>query len=258
MKLHCKPCPRNRNLNTCNKKVILVDVNIPYNFSIDRKRDKLFFCINADEVCDQSFQSAVADLNTGCASVIPNVRNGFASAVDQDTGTVYLAGSDGIFKYNNLINDIEKPALIKNIDVFDMKFNNNFIYFIDTANMNLFVLKNGKKVCVATIEEYGIQHFTFADQYVILSNANGLYYYVKENCDCEPVMISNTVDNIRGLVTDLNGLPHIVAQRGLFFIDLESMDVIQLMCLEDGYALDFDKNNNIIYSDGRTVIKILY
>ncbi|CAK1556244.1 unnamed protein product [Leptosia nina] len=249
---------RERNMlstNVLKKQVMLEDVNVPYKFSIDRARNKLFFCINADEFCDQSFRSAILDLDTGVASVVPSIRNGFASAVDNENGAVFLGGSDGIFKYNYSSNDIDKSPIIGQVDVFDMKFK-DYLYFIDTFNLDLYLLKDEKKLAVASIDDHGIQHFTFAGNYLILSNSNGLYYLDIENCEFGPVWFSNTVDNVRGLSTDINDVPYLVARDGIYSVHVDNMEVTKLISLDDGSALDFDKNNNMVYSEGRSVIKL--
>ncbi|XP_049874476.1 ommochrome-binding protein-like [Pectinophora gossypiella] len=140
------------------KRVILADANIPYKLSVDRCTNNLFFCINADEFSDQSFHSAVLNLETEATSIIPGIRNGFASAVDQNTSSVFLGGSDGIYLYNYTINDVMKPALINGIDIFDMYFHKE-LYFVDTASQNLFILKDGKKNLIPEAKGCLIHHF---------------------------------------------------------------------------------------------------
>lgn len=233
------------------KVVMLADANIPYKFTIDRNSNSLFFCINADEFSDQSFQSVVLNLDSGLATIIPGIRNGFASAVDQATGNVYLGGSDGIFKYNYRTNDIEQPALVNRIDIFDMYFTDE-LYFVDTAKQHLYVYRDGIKTLVSELKDNLIQHFVIdvnSDIYFV--NPSGLF--VLEKGRKFPMLINGNDVSIRGATTDVNGHPYFVAQDGIYSIDKESKQLAKIVSVNRGYGLAFDKENNIVYSDERSV-----
>ncbi|CAH2091162.1 unnamed protein product [Euphydryas editha] len=237
------------------KQIILADVNIPYKFSLDRKKNKLFFCINADEFSDQSFQSVVLDLNTEMVHIVPNIRNGFASTVDQYTGTVYLGGSDGIYQYNYQTQDINRPAILKGVDIFDMYFK-DCLYFVETTNLDLYELRNNKKYIVSNLEEYGIHHFVIdGDDNIILANSSGLFYMHKKAKT--PIRFSNGVQNIRGMTTDTEGKPYVIAKDGIYAINKDNEHPFKLLTLNDGYGMAFDNENNIIYSDERSVLKLV-
>ncbi|XP_023936719.2 ommochrome-binding protein-like [Bicyclus anynana] len=237
------------------KHVVLADVNIPFKFSIDRNSNKLFFCMNADEFSDQSFQNVILDLNTESVNIVPNIRNGFASAVDQNTGSVYLGGSDGIYLYNYQTHDVEKPPIVQGVDVFDMYFKDN-LYFVDTTNLDLHVLKNNQKTIVSSVEEYGIHHCVIdGSDNLILVNPAGVYLMAKEAKS--PTRFCNNIENIRGITTDIHGQPFLIAQHGIYAIDCKNNQVTMVLPLENGYALAFDKDNNIIFSDGRSVVKLI-
>ncbi|RVE41684.1 hypothetical protein evm_013672 [Chilo suppressalis] len=171
---------------TFTQKIILADVNIPYKFSLDRSRDNLFFCINADEFSEQSFHSVILELNDGSTAIVPGIRNGFASAIDQTTGSVYLGGSD------------------------------------DTATQHLHVYKNNKVAIIPELKEHEILHFAIdADNNIIFVNTAGLYILHK-------------------------------AQDGIYKIG-DNKKLVNTLLLENGYGLAFDKDNNIVYSNERTV-----
>ncbi|XP_026499291.2 ommochrome-binding protein-like [Vanessa tameamea] len=236
------------------KQIILADVNIPYKFSIDRNKNKLFFCINADEFSEQSFQSVVVDLNSGMVKIVPNIRNGFASAVDQNTGTVYLGGSDGIYEYNHTTQEVDRPAVVSGVDVFDMHFK-DYLYFVETTNLDLYVLRNSKKTIVYNVEEYGIYHFAIdGGDNAILANPNGIFFLSKKAKS--PVMFADSIRNIRGITTDKKGKPYLIAKNGIYLMDQKNLQLFEILPLTDGYGLAFDNNNNIVYSDERSVIKL--
>ncbi|KAJ8716123.1 hypothetical protein PYW08_013408 [Mythimna loreyi] len=237
------------------KKVVLADVNIPYKFSIDRNRNTLFFCINADEFSDQSFQSVVLNLDTGLTSIVPRLRNGFASAVDQATGDVYLGGSDGIYKYNYHSKDIEKPALVHRTDIFDMCFH-HYLYFVDTAKQNLYVYKDSSKTLVTEAKDHLIQHFVFdtnSDLYFV--NPTGLFL-LKRRCK-SPTLVHGNDISIRGATTDTFGTPYFVASNGIYCIDKDNKQLMLRLSVNNGYGLAFDKNNNMVFSDERTVTMLV-
>ncbi|XP_022830298.1 ommochrome-binding protein-like [Spodoptera litura] len=233
------------------RNVILADANIPYKFSIDRKKNTLFFCINADEFSDQSFQSVALNLDTGLASIVPGIRNGYASAVNQTSGEVYLGGSDGIFKYNYSTSDIDKPALVNRTDIFDMYFHNN-LFFVDTAKQNLYEYKDTTKLLVPEVKENLIQHFVIdgkSDLYFI--NPTGLFVLVKGSKS--PVIVHGNDISIRGATTDAFGTPYFIAHNGIYSINKINKQLSLVLPVNNGYAVAFDKSNNIIYSDERSV-----
>lgn len=237
------------------KQVILADANVPYKLTLDRIKNKLFFCINADEFSNQSFHSVVLDLDTGVGSVIPGIRNGFASAVDPLEGTVYLGGSDGIFKYNYQTLDVDKSPLIKGVDVFDMFFKNE-IFFVDTATQNLCTVKNGRKFPVKALKEFLIQHFVIDnnnDTYFI--NSMGLFVLPHGSKNATAYPDGNL--NFRGAAVDASGVPYFIAEDGIFAIDQQSKSLQKVLSVKNGYGLAFDKDNNIVYSDDRSLTKLI-
>jgi hypothetical protein len=212
------------------------------------------FCINADEFSEQSFHSVLLELQSGLATIVPSIRNGFASAIDQTTGTVYLGGSDGIYKFDYQTRDVSKPALITGIDIFDMYFQNN-LYFVDTANQNLYVYRDNKSHIVPELKDYQIQHFVVeANGNIIFVNSTGLYVLPKGAHTAIFYDVQNI--NIRGASIDTTGLPYFVAQDGIYVIN-ENKELTKVLKLENGYGLSFDKDNNIVCSDERTVNKII-
>nr|XP_021181591.2 ommochrome-binding protein [Helicoverpa armigera] len=203
------------------------------------------------EFSDQSFQSVVLNLDTGLASIIPGIRNGFASAVDQATGDVYLGGSDGIYKYNYCSNDIEKPALVHRTDIFDMYFDDK-LYFVDTGKQNLYAFKDNNKCLVTEVKENLIQHFVIdvnSDLYFV--NPSGLF--VLEKGSKSPVFVYGNDISIRGATTDAYGTPFFVAHNGIYSIDKESKQLVLVVTVNNGYGLAFDRSNNIVYSEERSV-----
>ncbi|CAG9793852.1 unnamed protein product [Diatraea saccharalis] len=236
------------------RQVILADVNIPYKFSLDRSKNHLFFCINADEFSEQSFHSVVLELHGGSTTIVPGIRNGFASAVDHASGSVYLGGSDGIYKYNYQTKDVITPSLIGEIDIFDMYFQ-KYLYFVDTANQNLYTYKNNKVTIVPELKDHQILHFVIdVDDNIIFVNGAGIHILPKG--EKSAILYDNRNINIRGATTDINGLPFFIAQDGIYKIG-DNMELVKILILENGYGLAFDKDNNIVYSDERTVNKLI-
>lgn len=237
------------------KQVILADANLPYKFTIDRYRNNLFFCINADQFSDQSFHSVILNLHKGSAAIVPGIRNGFASAVDQTTGSVYLGGSDGIFSYNYHTNNIDRPALVSETDIFDMCFQ-KYLYFVDTATQSLQVIKNGKQKNVPNLEGHLLQYFVVdEDRNLYFVDATGLYV-LKSGKD-RAVLLDDRVLQYRGATLDMHGAPHFIAHDGIYEIDGETGQPEIILSVEKGLGLAFDKNNNIVYSDERAVITLI-
>lgn len=231
---------------------ILADVNVPSKFSIDRRRNKLFFCINGDESSDQSFRLVILDLDTELTSIIPGIRNGFASAVDPE-GIVYLGGSDGIFQYNYDTRDVDTPAVLNGVDIFDMHFHEH-LYFVETANQNLFQWKDNQKIIINRLKGYGVHHFIISNNDDILFvSATGVFTMRKGAVF--PYMFAGATADVhsRGLAADVYDIPHLIAQDGIYLIDTKQKSVKKILPLDNGFGLAFDKDNNIIYSEERSV-----
>lgn len=237
------------------KHVILADVNIPYKFSLDRRRNILFFCMNADEFSDQSFHSVVLNLETEIPIVVPGIRNGFASAVDQTSGQVFLGGSYGIFPYNYSTNDIDKPALIEGIDIFDM-YHNKDLYFVDTSTQTLHVWKKGKDTIVPQTRDQLIHHFVVYHEGLFFVNPNGLFFI--RNGSNTATSVDDGDIHYRGATVDTNGAPHFIAHDGIYAINEQSKRPEKILPIENGYGLSFDAKNNIVYGNERSVIKLIH
>lgn len=238
------------------KHVILADVNIPSKFSIDRNRNNLFFCINADQLSDQSFHSVVLNLETGSTAIVPGIRNGFASAVDQNSGAIYLGGSDGIFSYNYQTGDVDKPALLSGVDIFDMYYKDD-LYFVDTANQNLNLCKDGKmKTVFPPDSRYLIHHCALdhSNTFYFVSSS-GLYKRKKDSTSA--TLLDNSGIQYRGVAFDIHGDPYFVAQDGIYVIK-EVLRPQLIYAVDNAFGLAFDKNNNLIYSDERSVMILLH
>ncbi|XP_041987088.1 ommochrome-binding protein-like [Aricia agestis] len=236
------------------KHILLADVNIPYKFTLDRSRNSLIFCINADEFSDQSFQSVVLDLNSNAVRIVPGIRNGFASAVDHRTGRVYLGGSDGIYKYDYDTGDVDRPPIVRGVDVFDMFYAND-LYYVDTTNLDLHILKDNRDTIVKTVEDYGINHFAVDDRgNLIFANAAGLYMLKSKSK--VPERFDADLNMVRGVTMDVHGTPYVIAQNGAYSIDVKSKVVTKSLNLHNGYALAFDRDNNIVYGEDRSVVKL--
>lgn len=232
------------------QKLILSDVNVPCRFTVDRKNNKLFFSIMADENSDQSFQLVMLDLNTSETLIISRIRNGFASAADPE-GTVYLGGSDGIFRFNYDTNDIETPGIIEDVDIFAMYFH-DYLYFVETANQNLFQVKNGYKVRIDKMRGYGIHQFVMNKSDDILYVSATSLYSMHKGAKC-PITFAGAASSVyvRALALDVGGVEHFIAQDGIYLIDNNAKNVQKIFSLENGFGIAFDGDNNIIYSEER-------
>lgn len=236
------------------RQILLADANIPYKFSLDRKHNRLFFCINAEELTDQSFQSVVLELDTKASYVIPGLRNGFASTVDQATGTTYLGGSQGIYRFNPSKRDVEKQPYLDGVDVFDMYYKND-LYYVDTANQNLFVYRNNKKIAVPEVKEYLIHHFIIDESDdIFFVNASNLFLLRKGAK--APTLFNNRSLNCRGITTDNYGTPHLMLEDGIYSVDKKHSQLTKILAINNGYGVAFDRHNDIIYSDDRSIIKL--
>lgn len=238
------------------KQIVLSGAKVPSKFSIDRLKNNLFFCINADEFSDQSFHSVVLNLDTGLNAIIPGIQNGFASAVDPK-GSVYLGGSDGIFQFNYDTYNVDKPGILEGVDIFNMYFHKG-LYFIETANQNLFKLKDKQKSMVDVLEGYGIQYFGITNyDDIVFVNPSGVYMLRRGTSI--PITLGGAARgaHFRGVAIDVHGVPFLIAQDGIYSIDMVHRHVVRMLPMENGYGLAFDRGNNIVYSDERSVIKLV-
>lgn len=237
------------------KQIILADLKVPTKLSIDRQTNNLFFRINSDQYSDQNFHSVVLNLDTGLNAIIPSIRNGFASAVDP-AGSVYLGGSDGIYRFNYSTRDVDEPGILENVDILDLYFN-KYLYFVETSSQNVFRWSKKNKFMVRKLEGFGIQHFSVHDnEDIFLVNPAGVYIYRKGSLS--PITFGCARNgHFRGLAVDIYGAPYLIAQDGIYSVDMLHRQIMKMLHIENAYGLAFDKDNNIIYSDERSVGKLI-
>lgn len=238
------------------KKILLTGVRVPSKFSIDRLRNNLFFCINSDEFSNQSFYSVILNLDTGLNAIIPSIRNGYASAVDP-SGSVYIGGSDGIYRFNYDTRDVDIPGLLVGVDICDMYFH-KCLYFVETASQSLFMWKDDKKIEVEHLEGYVVQHFlvnTYGD--ILFVNPSGVHMLRKGTESPISFNIPSREAHFHGVTTDANGESYLIGQDGMYTVDMIERQVVRITPMNNGYGLAFDKDNNIIYSNERYVAKLI-
>lgn len=237
------------------KQIILAGLKVPTNLSIDRRTNNLFFRINSDSYSDQIFHSVVLNLDTGLNAIIPSIRNGFASAVDP-AGSVYLGGSDGIYRFNYRTRDVDSPRILEDIDILDLYFN-KYLYFVETGTQSVFKWKNERKFMVRKMEGFGPLYFAVHDnEDIFFVNPSGVYLYRKGSTS--PYTFGGGRNgHFRGLAVDIYGAPYLIAQDGIYSIDMLQRHIMKMLHIDNAYGLAFDRDNNIIYSDERSVGKLI-
>lgn len=229
--------------------------NVPSRLVIDRLTNHLFFCINSNEP-GQIHNSIVLNLATGLNAIIPDIQNGFATAVDPE-GSVYLGGSDGIFEFDYATNNIKKPGILEGVDIFAMYFH-KCLYFVETANQSLFMWKDKQKSLVDVLHGHAIQYFVVTkNDDIVFVNSSGVYMLRKGTS--LPLTFGGAARgaHFRGVTIDSHGAPYLIAQDGIYSLDMIHQQVVRSLPLRNGCGLAFDNDNNIIYSDERSLTKLV-
>lgn len=253
--------------NDCSKKnekeVLKTDLMMPHSLMVDHTTNTLYFYYLVAAISDEgsTLGQPVLFSRLGTIDLKDNVfhnesylqpSNTYCHYVDHATNQMYVAGSDGIYKYDPKT-DIKKPYVIgKHIRWIFIK---NDLYYVDFTSDSAYVIKNDKPFKVKDLKDTEVFKFVLdKDDDIFFGNTTGLYGVQKDTKDV--VYYRNFKSALlHGLLVNNNGLVFVAADDGVFFVN---KDEKRLEKIVDGVirSIAFDKDDRLIYSDGDSIYRL--
>ncbi|CAB3236897.1 unnamed protein product [Arctia plantaginis] len=228
------------------KELLNNNVYLPYQLSIDYSINTLFFTYTgksttSEDLLSLSYKVAFLDLETKYLGHVNDVNGGFATAVDNINGSVYIGGANGIYLLS------KEWVTARNLDVIDLNifqmFYRDGLYFTIFPEEEVFLYQDKK---VWEIPEFYVKDKVkmFAvkkDGVFVFSNSSGLYSY---NETTRAVLKCGNY-TVTGFTSD--------ASNNLYFSTLNSIyyfgdSIEELANLGDLFGLAIAKNGDFIYA----------
>lgn len=231
------------------REILKTELDRPYLLAVDYNTNIIYFSYNVNETV---FRSARFDLDTKEFKDINDVPNGFTQAVDQTTHTAYIGGSDGIYKYDHK-NHKSEIYVAKEKDIWRI-FAKDVLYFSEFPNQFMYTYVDGNIARFKDLEDTKIDQFAIDnDDVMFYTNDTGFYSQKKGGKDA--VLYSDKL-NVRAITVDTYGKVYMCSIDTIFKVNKESKSLEKLMDIDDCFGLAFDSNNNLIYSDDASVVRL--
>lgn len=220
----------------------------PYNLEIHKASNTLFFSFTTPETySDVDFQLAYYNLDNKEYQTIVGLQGGCTVAIDQANDEIFLGGSDGIFKYN-MVTKIADFYKEKGTNIWTLYFSKN-LFYISYPDQKLHMEVDGNFAVVREFSHMEIDHIHINKDIVYFSNKTGLYRYKKH---FEAV---NNLIVVRQIVNDNIGNVYVCSNLGIFLINRNGLT--KILDMKTIHGLAFDKDNNFVISDEKSVMKLV-
>lgn len=236
--------------NVCHHKEIIKDgLGHPYQLAMDYSTNTLFFSISSNDSYTK-FDSAHVNLISKEFQIIEGLIGGFAHAVDSKTGTVYIGGSDGIYKFDY------KTNTAKHIDgstkaIWQM-FHKKHLYYTVYPEEHVYVYKDGQSQRLPRLN--GTKAMLVAidnDDNIYFSNSSGLFY---KNSEYNINFLGDYVLN--SITSDKNGNLYFSTPSEIYYVDRKFQKIEKLIALDDIYGVAIDSKGDVIYASEDSIIRL--
>ncbi|XP_059054482.1 ommochrome-binding protein-like isoform X2 [Achroia grisella] len=240
------------------KEILKADLIRPSLLTVDRNTNMLYFSFLSDDENECNYKSAKIDLNTKQFTITDVIKEGYAHAIDQKTGQVYVGSDDGIYKYDPITKNTELIGA-KGCNILSIYYK-DLLYFTKLDKLRfLHTITDGETSRYDELQDLEVENFLIDNEDVMFFvNENGLYSQKKGTCnatlyegipDCTP----------ESLAIDMNGVVHVCYRESIFKVNKETASIELLVDLGRDFLATaaFDKNNNIVYAEGTRVVRLV-
>lgn len=238
------------------KHVIGLGLNRPYQLAYDHKEHKVFFSYNVGNDTEDTFQIGYIKKDHLKHENVPDVKNGFAIAVDSKDDVIYFGGSDGIYKLHLKPNSTVHK-IVSGHNIWDMFFKHH-LYFINYPSQHLYKCIHGKSGVEVEhqkhIHEKIYQFVIDGDDDTFITNETGLYR-IKNGTEHRIFYGEPTI--FRAIEVNNKGVAYFSAKDGIYVANKTSNTLDIVARIKNIFGLAFDNDDNIIYSSPYEIIKLL-
>lgn len=185
--------------------------------------------------------------NTEKATVIYGIANATAIAVDQFYGKVYVGGSDGLYK----INDLKPERLPINDDVISMYYN-GALYFVNRQGQ-AFKFEDGHATPVEELRGTKVDKLIVNDDDNIFFTDNKKLYSLKRSTRTLNTYEKHVVNTI---ATDSYSRVFICTKEGLYMYNKYKFVFDKIADLKNLKVIAFYKDNELVYAVNDLLVKL--
>ncbi|XP_068631278.1 ommochrome-binding protein-like isoform X2 [Battus philenor] len=231
------------------KEVLKTNLDSPYQFSIDYATNTLFFS-SSIQTEDQRFQLGYLNLETKELNVVNDIKDGFASAVDHSSNTIYLGANGGIYQFNVKSKQTNQVYSIGQ-NIWQM-FYNNGLYYTTYPTEEAYFFANGNSQKVPELKGTKVMLIALdGKQDIYFTNSSGLFKYIKSNKS----VLNLGEYIINGLNSDVNGKLYFTSPNGIFKINEDLNTVERLVTLDNVYAAAVEKDGSILCGTEDSIVR---
>lgn len=239
------------------KQVLGMGLNRPYQLSYDQTEHRVYFSYNVGKDNEDSFEIGYLIKGHHEHRVLKTVENGFATAIDNKNGILYIGSNEGIFKKHLKTNGSEVERVITKHDVWDIFFKDH-LYFITYPAQHLYKIITEKDKKIAEREKHiheKIYQFAIdGDNDIYITNDTGLYR-IKNGTKDRVWYEGPTV--YRAIEINNKGIAHFSAQNAIYVPNKTNHSLEKIAHIKNLFGITFDSDDNIIYSDPHEIVKLL-
>lgn len=235
------------------KEILANGINRPYQLAYYHHKNVLYFSYNVGDDNQDKFEIGYFNLkeNKKIPTPIP-IKNGFATALDENNKLLYLGGTDGVF-VANLNESAVIEHVIKGHNIWDMFFKNH-LYFIEYPSQRLHKkTQNGSEI-VAHIHEKIYQFVIDGNDDIFITTKDGVREI--KNGTSEKIPYDGPAA-FRAVEVDRKGVAHFCAKSSIYVANKENHTLEEIGHVKNIFGITFGNDNNIIYSDPHEIVKLL-
>ncbi|XP_075971560.1 ommochrome-binding protein-like [Anticarsia gemmatalis] len=237
--------------NVYEEEILIKDLPSPFHMTIDYDTNTLFVSYSYSLFIP--FKILYLSLKDHDYALVDGIKIGFVTAVDDNSHTVYLGASDGLFTFNYNTKNATRIASSPDLSIWQM-FYKDGLYLTTYPNQKVYLYKNGEFTEVPEFKEIKVKILAVKNNgdYVYF-NSSGLFTYdktLKKSVFLGDYVVNQFTANIGG---DL----YFSTPRGIFYID-DKKGVIKSLAIFEKATLgvSIDGTGAIIYGTDNSVRRI--
>ncbi|CAH2098590.1 unnamed protein product [Euphydryas editha] len=228
--------------------IIKDGINNLHDMAINRRDSSVYFTF--DDLSEiPSKLLAHLDMNTHKATLINGIRNATAIAIDQVNSRVYVGGSDGLFKINEITKVPERLPIQDDIKSMHYK---GALYFINTKR-EAYKFEDGHATLVPELQGVEVDSLVLDDDNNIFFTQNTKLFRIKLN-----TRAINTHENYltNFLTVDKYKKVYICTNKGLYMYNKFKYVFDKVADFNNLKAITFNSVNEPIYAVADYIIKL--
>ncbi|XP_046974365.1 uncharacterized protein LOC124540727 [Vanessa cardui] len=233
-----------------NLNIIKDGINNIHDLVLNRNDNTVYFTFDDISKTPRRTRRLLGHLNTdtGVATVIDGIRNATAIAIDHINGKIYVGGSDGLYKINEM-KGVEKLPI--HDDIKSMHFKDN-LYFVNHRR-EAYKFEDGFSALVPELRGVEVDSLVFDDDNNIFFTQNTKLFRIKLN-----TRAINTHESYlaNAISTDSYSKVYICTSNGLFVYNKYKYVFDKVANLNNLKAITFNRKNEPVYAAADYIVKL--